>query len=301
MQGDFSYVRYLESKRSVDDRAINRVVLDALRERLPTGRPLRILEIGGGTGSMVRRCLRWSLLEDAQYHLVDEDAESIAKLPALFATWAETQSNTACESQGPRHLRLSSQSASIHLHLEEAEVSEYLSKCEESFDLVIANAVLDLVDLPTLLPKLWSRCASDALYWFTINFDGESVFLPALANDGAIFEAYHASMDRRTGTRYTGRRLFADLENSGATIVESGSSDWVVHPRGQSYREDEAYFLHHIVHTVDQELEGTGLLPGDDFQTWVRERHQQIEKGSLVYVAHQLDFVGHSAQSKGSL
>jgi hypothetical protein len=28
------------------------------------------------------------------------------------------------------------------------------------------------------------------------------------------------------------------------------------------------------------------------FEAWIAERHAQIERGELVYIAHQLDFFG---------
>jgi SAM-dependent methyltransferase len=296
MSGEFSYIRYLEAKRSVDDRAINRVVLDALRERLPTGKPLRILEIGGGTGSMVRRCLEWSVLNDAQYDLVDEDAEAIQRLPGLLKTWAEEAGVGDCQQSSTSHLELKWRTGKLAIHLEQADITDYLATCATHYDLVLANAVLDLVDLASLLPRLWAKCRPGALFWFTINFDGESVFLPPLADDELIFEAYHASMDRRTGSRYTGRSLFAALKASGASLVESGSSDWVVHGSESGYRGDEAYFLNHIVHTIDQELAGNVQLPASRFESWVKTRHEQVARGELVYLAHQLDFIGFGPQ-----
>jgi hypothetical protein len=34
-------------------------------------------------------------------------------------------------------------------------------------------------------------------------------------------------------------------------------------------------------------------VAGDDFDRWIAARHAQIERGELIYVAHQLDFMGH--------
>ena len=47
----YPYSRYLAAKRTVDDRALNRPVLDELRRLLPPGPP-RVLEIGAGLGSL---------------------------------------------------------------------------------------------------------------------------------------------------------------------------------------------------------------------------------------------------------
>ena len=256
----------------MDDRALNRVVLQHVRDGLAMrgAKPLRVLEIGGGTGSMVRRCVNWELFSEAHYTLVDSDAESLAQLSI---------GQTALDLQ-PVH----------------SEIGAYLAKTDQQFDLVIAHAVLDLIALRQLLPLLWKRCSNSALYWFTINFDGESVFEPPLPEDQAIWAAYHASMDRRPGSSHAGRNLFAQLRGSGATIEAAGSSDWVVHAkpntRGGAYPEDEAYFLHHIVHTIDQELSPAPPISAAFFRRWVEQRHQHVCDSELIYIAHQLDFSG---------
>jgi hypothetical protein len=52
----------------------------------------------------------------------------------------------------------------------------------------------------------------------------------------------------------TGRHLFQHLRQLGASILAAGASDWVVHAGPSGYPDDEAYFLRHILHTVDEEL-----------------------------------------------
>lgn len=265
---EYDYRRYLQAKRSVDDRALNRPVLEMLRSELNQRGAPRVLELGGGTGSMWHRSRSWSLFEAEHYTLVDLDGEALAELAA-----------------DPR------------LRVVEAEIASYLRSCTESFDLVIANAVLDLVGLREVLPLLWNCCRPEALFWFTINFDGESTLLPELGDDAAILEAYHQSMNRRPGSRYSGRALFSELHQQGATVLAAGSSDWVVHPRDACYPEDEGYFAHHIVHTIDLELRDDPPVPVPAFRDWVSARHQHIEDGVLVYIAHQLDFLGRPPRS----
>src|SRR5690606_22722508 len=146
----YSYSRYLQAKRSVDSRSLNRHVLDSLREHLDSSRPMRILELGGGTGSMVRRCLDYQLFAAAHYTLVDRDAETLANLDD--------------------GLRADALAANYALDIVHADIEEFLLQESEAFDLVIANAVLDLLDIPRLLAGLAARCAPDALLWFTVNF-----------------------------------------------------------------------------------------------------------------------------------
>jgi len=115
-----------------------------------------------------------------------------------------------------------------------------------------------------------------------------------------IFARYHRTMDervrngRRAGESRTGRRLLEIVPASGARITAAGGSDWVVWPEGGRYPGDEAYFLHHIVHTVDEALVGAPSLDPGALASWVAARHAQIDRAELSYIAHQLDVAGHA-------
>ncbi len=63
------FQRYLAAKETVDDRALNRTVWQALVVAVTREleRPLRVLEIGAGAGSMARRIWDWQLAEDIDY------------------------------------------------------------------------------------------------------------------------------------------------------------------------------------------------------------------------------------------
>ena len=73
---EYSFPHYLLAKQSVDDRALNRHVNETLAASLPEG-PIRVVEVGAGIGSMLLRLLRWGLLKQADYTLVDEMPENI--------------------------------------------------------------------------------------------------------------------------------------------------------------------------------------------------------------------------------
>jgi hypothetical protein len=113
--------------------------------------------------------------------------------------------------------------------------------------------------------------------------------------DGPILAAYHHSMDVRTrdgrpaGDARTGRHLFHHLRAAGGDILAAGSSDWVVFARDGAYPHDEADFLRHIIHTMQAELHDHPEV-GRAVADWARTRRAQIDRGDLVYIAHQLDF-----------
>jgi hypothetical protein len=76
-------------------------------------------------------------------------------------------------------------------------------------------------------------------------------------------------------------------------VLAAGSSDWVVFPGPEGYLGDEAYFLHCIIETIGGALGKHPELDSGRFQTWIAERHRQIESAELIYIAHQLDVVGY--------
>ncbi len=168
------------------------------------------------------------------------------------------------------------------------------------WDLIVAHAFLDLVDLETTLPGLLGLLAPGGCFYFTLNFDGATIFEPVIDPelDRLIETRYHRTMDQRrvrgrpSGSSHTGRRLFAQLAAAGGTVLAAGASDWLVFPGPNGYPGDEAYFLHFILRTMQQALEGDPLLPAADFQDWLVRRRQQLKLRELVYRARQLDFFG---------
>lgn len=290
----YSTVRYLQSKQPIDDRALNRQVLGAL-ERFLRGRAAtpRVLELGAGVGTMVSRLADWKVLGRAEYTLVDRESDSLAAARRHLEGWGTvTQSSVdaiAVEKDGAR----------LDVEFVRCDLFEFLDAASrgEKYDLVFANAVLDLTDLEPTLPRIWKALAPGAAYWFTINFDGETIFLPEQPLDARVVSLYHGTMTAdaggtRAGHPETGRRLLLAIPRSGASLLAAGSSDWVVFPIQGRYPGDEAYFLHHILDTVRGAVAGSPELDAAAFQEWLSARHAQVERGELVLIAHQLDVFG---------
>ncbi len=280
---EFSFPRYLAAKQSVDDRALNRLVWDRLAQALEQPRatpPIQVLEIGAGIGTMAERVLDWGLLTKGDYTTIDSQAENVAA--------ART--------------RLHGATGDLRLTVEEADVFEFARRPAEQgrYDLLIAHAVLDLFHIPTALPHLLRTLKPGGLCYFTINFDGATIFEPIIdpVLDRQIEALYHRSMDERitdgqpSGDSRSGRHLFHMLPAAGVEILAAGSSDWVVYAQQGEYPADEAYFLHAILHFVESTLADHPELDRAAFAEWMAHRRRQIAEGTLVYIAHQMDFVG---------
>jgi len=275
-----SYPRYLASKKSVDDRALNAHVWQTLRQSLSElGDGVTALEVGAGIGTMAERVVERGLLTRASYTLLDAQAENIA---------AARQRLVA---------------SPLALTALTADALEFCARPEQrgAYDLLIAHAFLDLLDLPTALPLFLQVLKPRGLFYFTLNFDGVTIFQPEIdpAFDAQLEALYHRTMDeritngRRSGDSRSGRHLFGLLRQCGAEILAAGSSDWTVFAGpGGRYPADEAYFLRFILDTFHGALRGHPELDAARFDAWMAERYRQLERGALVYVAHQLDFVG---------
>lgn len=287
--------RYLRAKRTVDDRALDRRVVEQFQEQVAaraadTDGPLRILEVGAGIGTMLARLVEWDLLPagDIRYTAVDLDDRNVAAIPAFVREWAAGSGATvtadplAVETGGRR----------IAVDPVEADAVTYAADAD-GYDLLIGAALLDIIDrerLPTLLGAL----APGGLYYFPITFDGATRFRPSHPADRAVESHYHAHMDAKSGgdSRAGGDVLERLQRAEGVTLSAAAGSDWVVRPVDGGYPADEAYFLRHILDSIERAV---GAVAGDDFgalDSWLARRREQVDAAELMYCTHQLDFLG---------
>ncbi len=286
---EYSFPRYLLAKQSVDDRALNRSVLDVLRASLPRRR-LRIIEIGAGMGNMLARLLSWNVIAQADYVHVDSMGENIRFAMEWIPEWA-SEAGMEVERSTESGFRIHSAECDVKVTLLEAEVFDFIRSAPEPADVLIAHAFMDLLPLPESLPPVLSLTKD--LAWLTLNFDGLTAFGPAIddALDEQIVRLYHRSMDTRPtgGDSLAGRHLLSELPRLGARILAAGASDWVVWPLDGKYPGDEGYFLEFILHFFEELLSGNPELDAHAFADWLARRRAQIQRGELAYVAHQLD------------
>jgi SAM-dependent methyltransferase len=282
-----SFARYLEAKRTVDDRALNVRVWDRLAAELSMAKrrhPLRVLEVGGGVGTMVERLRYSGMLGRCDYTLLDSDAELI----------------------DAAQIRLSG-SPEVQIEFVIADAFAFLEHevPGRTWDLIVANAVLDLTDLTESVPAFLGALEEGGMLYASINYDGMTTFVPTIDEtlDAQIERLYNVSMHRplpdRTipsGSR-CGRDLIPELRQHKATILEAGSSDWLVYADDTGYHADEGYFLRHVLSFVEDTLAGHPEIDHQAFSRWIGTRYRQILMGELVYIAHQIDVLARKPVS----
>jgi hypothetical protein len=288
--------RYLAAKKTIDDQSLNHHVWETLHHSLQQtsgSKSLNILEIGTGIGTMLERMIDRDLLTSpATYVATDSDPGQLEAARQYLSQWAKRRGHALLWS-GEYDGKLRTPRTAISLRLALASAEELAGRADtlSPFHLVIAHAVLDLVDFPVLLPRILSRLTDYGIAYFTCNFDGETFFLPETEDDQEIIGLYHASMETRLrGASRTGRRLLSFLQGPHLDLLAAGSSDWIVHPRDRGYSTDEAFFLHAIINTVEREL-AKKSSPPSRLAAWASLRRRQVEAGELSLLARHLDLL----------
>lgn len=290
---------YLVAKRSVDDRALDRRLLDRLCELL-TARaqdregPLRVLEVGPGVGTMVERLVEWNHLPagEVQYTTVDLNPDNIAALRERLPAWAADRGLDVAESDD--RLRFTGEGRTLTVEPAVAEGVRFVADADRSWDLLVGMAVLDVVGLDSL-PGLLDGLAPGGLWYFPITFDGGTRFAPAHPADRAVEWAYHRHMDRKPGgDSRAGSHALSRLQGRGdATVLDVAGSDWAVRPVDGGYPGTERVLVDHVLDTVESavgEITGPGFA--ETFAEWLSARREQAANGQLMYTTHQLDLLG---------
>jgi len=297
--------RYLAAKRAIDARSRDARVWARFREALgelarakQASKPLRILELGGGLGHLATEVMAQLDVPALDYTVVDLSPANLEGARATVAAWAAERGMTV--EHGSPELQLQSETSAWRMGFARREALAYLtdSPPDEPWDVVIAQAFLDLVHLPAFLDRLLPCLAPGALGYFPINFDGLTAVEPPHDPelDGAIIDAYHASMDARaapegpSAASRAGRELLLALRER-CQVLAAGGSDWIVLAGPEGFSDDEAYFLHHILHFVETSVAEASHLSAEALDDWLALRRRQIETGELVFLAHQVDVV----------
>ena len=192
----FDYVKYLDLKKSIDNKSLNKVIWDKfsnwLMARNKQGETLNVLEIGAGIGTMIERLLESSLLQKGHYIALEPEPSFKQAAMCRFKSWA---SNHNCifqiNSEGLWHIS----NNEIDLKIEWIETdTNMIAKLfnNDSFDLLLSHAVVDLLPVPTIMPIILKKLKAQGACYFSLNFSGNTEFYPAHDNDHKISEQYHA-------------------------------------------------------------------------------------------------------------
>ena len=267
--------RYLEAKRTVDDRALAPRVRDRLRSELPA--EPHVLEAGVGTGTTIPRLLEWGITA-RRYRGVDRSGDLLE--------YAREHRTAELDAEPSRDgFRVDD----LTIVFEQGDALSVFG--EEQADLLVAQAFLDVVPLPEALSVFERALRPGGLLYAPITFDGGTYFQPDHPADDSIEAAYHDHIDGQPGRdARAGRHLLNQCRERDGDLLAIESSDWIVYPSDETYPADERYFLDTILGFVEDAI---GNHP--DADDWLNARRRHLAAGELSYVAHQYDVLYRTA------
>ncbi|GAB4224026.1 MAG: methyltransferase domain-containing protein [Spirochaetales bacterium] len=310
---EVAFHEYLEAKYEVDSLSINQGVFDTFLEKLasrtsfegtdpdagfpgkertgpprnvpgrgPAANPVRILDLGTGTGSMVRRLAeRLGESRIGKFHILGIDSSE--------QSLAEARERT----QGIP--------GAVEIEFAKADWPEAGNHLEDhSFHAVTALSFMDLVPLQEAVETLGTLLPHRGLFYSALNYDGKTGLLPLMEEDRfeqEVLAWYDESMEQRrfrgkeTGGSRCGSRLYSSLVQSGQFQVHSiGASDWCLLP-GMIPQKRYTAFLGWILGRIYAEARESGHFEGRKLEEWFRFRRRQLETNILGLVVHQVDIL----------
>lgn len=285
---------YFEAKAYVDEKSLHEPTKSLF---LTLARELkgRVVDLGCGSGKMLQRLLKWGVPKSTTYIGVDSDPRVIKPFERAFNTFFGQVQTSAKENE----IEISAPGG-IQILLYTREAEDFLRE-ESQFEVITSCSFFDLVNIYSLLPLVYEKLRRGGLGYFVCNFDGETYFEPIISSelDERVVRLYHDSMRRRNlelgipdGEYRSGRKLAPIWQRCGGRVLSLGSSDWVIYPRYGEYPKEERYLLESILNFVAQSLRGYSEIAPEEIDFWIGERKRQLENGELIFVAHNLDFLG---------
>lgn len=262
---------WLTLREPYDHRARSGPVEDAVKG-WAAGKPaVRVLDLGGGTGSNLRR-LAPALPMPQRWTILDHDETLLAAIPARLSRWAAERGARL------RGGRIVGGGLDVEVATLRGDLTGDLPL--EGHDLVAGSALLDLVSAGWI-DRLMDGAGSAQLW--TLNVDGRTEWSPGDPDDDRILGLVrrHQSGDKGFGPALGGRAvayLEAGLRKRGATVT-TGQSDWVLGPG------DEAIQRALLEGYADA---ATAVESAKAIESWRGRRQSWIEAGrSGLIVGHR--------------
>lgn len=297
MNGDFAV--YLEAKYPLDSRSLNQDTLETLKATIHPMKQVRCLDLGTGTGAMLKRVIEMDLM--ASFDITGLDID-----PSLLAIAAKKlteclHKNGFRTEKSETGICAHRNQQTIRIHFECASILNWKHNAAyPRFDLVTAHAFMDILPLKPVIDKVRTFLKPSGLFYSTLNYDGNTTLFPDYSNrnfEEKILKHYDRSMECRringqsTGGAYSGRRLINLLSAMEFTINSYGSSDWNITPLNGQYRDDDATCLESLLTMIYGEAYKSDNFEPDSLSNWYTNRLQTISADTLGMIVHQLDIL----------
>ncbi|WP_432478660.1 hypothetical protein [Nocardioides sp. GXQ0305] len=259
---------WLALREPADAAARSLELVDQLLRSLPAGRVLRLHDLGGGTGSVVR-WLAPRLPGPQHWVLHDRDPELLARAASYPPPAAADGSTVVVETR-------------------EDDVSRLAPTAVADADLLTASALLDMMDGPEL-DRFVAGCALPGCpVLITLSVVGRVTLAPPHPWDAVVTDAFNAHQRRTVGSRTL---LGPDASSAAATRFRAAGRD--VRVRSSPWRlggDQRALTADWLTGWVAAAVEQQPDLQ-DALGPYHRRRLAQAASGDLSVTVHHEDLL----------
>lgn len=301
-QQSIPFADYLDAKFALDERSLNEQVRSTLVAYLKGRLRLSCLDVGSGTGAMVRRLLRWSDAPELLVTVLDCDRDILETARRRISGELQ-QARFTVEDKGPA-LRAESIGRSVIIDFVACRVAEF-SPPAFRYDLITAHGFMDLVAPVSTLQRFEQWLSLGGLFYSTLNYDSGTFLFPGFENgdfEAKLLKAYDESMERRqldgeaTGGSRTATRLINALAQREWRLLAYGTSDWNLTPIAGVYRDRDRFCIQALLDFLRREAE-LDNFDRDELMRWFDARNRQLSECVLGLIVHQLDILAQRLET----
>jgi SAM-dependent methyltransferase len=302
------FLEYLDAKYELDDRSLHQPSRELFVGLLSETKEAAVVDIGTGSGAMVRRVAARLTAGDFRFAGVDLDRSLLDAARdrtrsdlehegfRIGAADKELEADRASDSG-----RCSVRARFLHGDILAPDVQRQLGELGPTA--ITAHAFIDTVPLAAVTTMVSHLLPGGGLFYATLNYDGRTDLLPRYGDqdlEASIIAAYNRSMDDRAiggvpiaGSR-AGTKLVDRLADSGFTILCCGASDWSLSAVNGAYPPHLRTVLKALIGMIYNEMVvqhakgGLGIDP-DALDAWFRDRLDLIAAGRLTAIVHHID------------
>ncbi len=304
---------YLEAKYRIDGESLHRPTWNLFRTILNRYDQGFIVDMGTGTGGMVRRLL--TVLPPGRFKLmgIDSDPGLLTEARKLTAETLRELGFSLLDKgdtlQGTRSsggIQLTVEVLYHHASVLDQTLIDSLIPGQPLA--VTAHALLDCLPPNQALRCLRRLLPPKSFLYTSINYNGRTEFLPRYNScrvEESILEAYDRSMDERKigGLAIAGSEcggtLYGALLEHGFEPISVGASDWSLGPVDGRYAPDVLTVIKMLLETIygevqDRQENGFGEVDPEELDRWYSSRLKLIGEGRLAAIVHQTDILARS-------
>ncbi len=307
---DVPFQRYLEAKFPIDTESLHAPTFRIFRNHLSELDHATVIDLGTGTGAMIRRLL--PLVPPGRFRFIGVDADQDCLATALDRTAHELSESgytiTAYEDHLEARHRAGRETREVevkYLHGSIFDPSIQARLADEQPSATTAHALMDCLPVECSTNLVRRTLTAGGLFYATLNYDGRTDLKPTFEDgqfESMLLNVYNLSMDERrvmgrpiAGSR-SGTRLYGELLSKGFVLLSSGASDWSLTATDTRYRPSVLTVLRALLGTIYREMvvQHDGSRPEIDLDAldrWYRARIEAVRTGILTVMVHQTDIL----------